>query len=114
MSESYLELSAGFSTADAERLSIEHHNSELIVRFSDWRETPVTIHFPSTVAYRWQVEAVLPQSIRDDQSYEVIDSHWRAELAGLGIVQPGHRHYKLCFNAVGILDVISHTLQVLS
>ena len=112
--ESYRDLVAGFSTADAEHPSIEHRDGDLTVQFLDWREIPVKIHFPFTIAFRWQDEAVLPANIRDDQSYEVINSCWCAELAQLGVAQPQHRHYKLCFNAAGILDVVSHAPTVVT
>jgi hypothetical protein len=112
MAESYRELAAGFSTADAEHLEVDYRDGDLKLRFVDWRDKSVSIRFPSAVAFRWQVAANLPSDIRDDESYEVLNSHWLAELSQLGATEAQHRHYKLCFNAEGILDVISDVLEV--
>lgn len=112
MAASYVPLSEGFSTADAERPSMTYDHGTLVFRFIDWQERPVTIHFVDTIAFRWQDEAELPAEIRDDASYEVIDSPWVAELATLGASERTSRHYKLCLNAVGVLDVVSGPLSV--
>jgi hypothetical protein len=113
MAETYRELSFGFSTADAERPEIDFRDGELVVRFVNWREEAVTIRFPFAVAFRWQSDATLPPNVRDDQSYEILDSQWLVELKQLGATEPQHCHYKLCFNAAGILDVISKALEVI-
>ena len=108
----YVPLDAGFSTADAEQPSIEFKGGDLIVQFKDWREQWVSIRFPETIAFTWQDEARLPADIRDDSAYEVINSPWLAELSELGATLVNSHHYKLCFNAAGILDVVSGQLSV--
>jgi hypothetical protein len=108
----YVQLSEGFSTADADLPSLTFDGGTLVFRFSDWQERLITIHFADAVAFRWQVEAQLPPDIRDDASYEVINSPWVAELAELGAAPAESHHYKLCLNAVGVLDVIASKLTL--
>ena len=110
MAESYVILSAGFSTADADRPDITYANGDLLVKFKDWREQPVALRFPDAVAFRWQDEAELPASVRDDTPYEVIDSTWVAELRSFNALPPEPHHFMLCFNAAGVLDVVSGAL----
>ena len=110
MAESFVTLTTGFSTADAERPDITYTKGELLVRFKDWREQSVALRFPDAVAFRWQDEAALPASVRDDTPYEVIDSAWIAELRSFNALPQEPHHYMFCFNAVGVLNVISGPL----
>jgi hypothetical protein len=110
MAESFVTLAAGFSTADADRPDITFAQGELLVKFKDWREQPVALRFPDAVAFRWQNEAALPASVRDDTPYEVIDSTWIAELRSFNALPPEPHHYLLCFNAAGVLNVVSGPL----
>jgi hypothetical protein len=109
----HVPLRVGFSTADAEQPSIEFKGGDLIVQFKDWCERPVSIRFPETIAFTWQDEARLPADIRDDSAYEVINSPWVAELLELGATLVDRHHYKLCFNAAGVLDVVSGGLLLM-
>ena len=106
MPVSYVPLSAGFSTADAEYPSMTYELGTLVFRFVDWQDRKVIIHFVDTVAFKWQDDAILPPEIRDDTSYEVVNSPWLAELIALGATGQTSRHYKLCLNAAGVLDVV--------
>jgi hypothetical protein len=112
MSETYRELSENFSTADASRPRMTYDQGNLLLQFTDWREKLVEIQFPFAIAFRWQDEAMLPGEIRDDSSYEVIGSKWLNELTQLDITEARHRHFKLCFNAQGVLDVVSDSLII--
>lgn len=105
-------LNAPFSTADADNPSLQYLDGDLRLGFIDWQEKQVSIRFPKAAAFCWQQEAQISAEVRDDTSYEVVDSPWRAELTALGAIEPSHRHYKLCFNACGVLDVISFELVV--
>ena len=80
MAESFVPLSEGFSTADADRPDIAYTGGDLVVKFKDWREQLVALRFPDAVAFRWQDEAALPASVRDNGSYEVTDSAWIGAL----------------------------------
>jgi hypothetical protein len=115
MSPTFQPLNAGFSTADTEKVAIQYVDGDVEVHLDDWRETAVVIRFPSAVAFRWQDDESLPNHIRDDMPYEVIDSPWVAELSSLGLIgnRPVH-HYKLCFNACGVFDVVSEPVIVQS
>lgn len=113
MAETYRELAAGFSTADAENPSLDYRNGDLVLCFCNWRDEQVAVRFPNTIAFHWQEEAILPDSVRNDQSYEVVRSSWLVDLTDLGAADTRHRHYKLCFNVAGVLDVVSDLLQVL-
>lgn len=104
--ESYVPLS-GFSTADAGRPSINYERGTLTIQFVDWQERLITIQFVETVAFQWCEEPELPAAIRADTSYEVIHSAWLAQQAARRASDADSRHYKLCFNAVGVLDIIS-------
>jgi len=110
MPVTYRQLAVSFSTADAERPVIEYRDGRLTLQFVDWREQPVTVHFPNVVAFHWQDEANLPPGVRDDMTYELLDSPWVAELEELGAIFGEHHHYKICFNACGVLDVVSGAL----
>jgi hypothetical protein len=107
MAESFVALSAGFSTADADRPDIAYARGDLLVKFKDWREQLVALRFPDAVAFRWQNEAALPAGVRDDSSYEVTDSAWIAELRSFNALPQEPHHYMLCFNAAGVLAVVS-------
>ncbi|HSI35843.1 MAG: hypothetical protein ACAI43_21580 [Phycisphaerae bacterium] len=85
---------------------------ELAVKFKDWREQSVALRFPDAVAFRWEDEAAPPTGVRDDTSYEVVDSAWIAELRSAGTPSQALHHYMLCFNAAGLLHVVSARLLV--
>ena len=76
----------------------------------DWREQPVALRFPDAVAFRWQDETALPAGVRDDRTYEVIDSACVAELRSFNTLPQEPHHYTLCFNAAGVLCVVSGPL----
>ena len=110
MAQSFVPLSPGFSTADADRPEIAYTQGDLLVQFKDWRGQLVALRFPDAVAFHWQYGTALPAGVRDDSSYEVTDSDWMAELRSLKALPPEPHHYMLCFNAVGVLVVVSGRL----
>jgi hypothetical protein len=96
----------GFSTADAEQVQLEFNGCNLSIRFIDWQEQPKTHIFIEVLGFSWNDELDNP-SIRDDVTYIVSDSDWlrsQCELSNEEVEQ--YIHYKLCFNACGVLDVI--------
>ncbi len=110
MAESFVELSTGFSTADADRPDISYTSGDLVVKFKDWREQLVSLRFPEAVAFRWQDETALPAGVRDNTPYEVTNSAWIAALRSSNALPQQPHHYMLCFNAAGVLDVVSGPL----
>jgi hypothetical protein len=106
----YRQLEPGFSTADAARPILEYRDGVLVLRFVDWRDRPIVVRFPETVAFRWQDDDACPAGARDDEAYEVIQSPWLAELREIGSIGSKHHHFMLCFNAHGVLNVVALTL----
>lgn len=108
-------LAAPLSTADAELPDVLFERGHLRVRFRDWREQLVTLLFHDVVAFAWdQGGAALNASHRDDCSYEVLGSGWLQRHIEVGTIEPdeAQHHYKLCFNAAGVLQVLASRLEV--
>jgi hypothetical protein len=100
----------GCSTADAERPELRYAADELTVRFRDWREQWVELRFTGVVAFQWNDgEVALAPGDRDDGTDHARDSPWLRSHAAAGTVATGegHGHYKLGFNAVGVLEVLA-------
>ena len=112
--EKAIELKEGFSTADAEYPSISLKDGNLSVQFIDWQENPVNLSFKNTCAVKWQETFTLGPETRDDMSYEIENSAWIAEHRAQGARAPEEplRHFKLCFNACGVLEVIASQIEV--
>ncbi len=111
-SPDFRRLDTPFSTADAADIDIGFQRGDLVLRFTDWQENPVTVRFSDAAAFSWQNDARLPDGMRDDESYEVLDSPLMSELAGLDALDRDVHHYRLCFNACGVLDVVSGAIVV--
>jgi len=102
----YRSVDLGFSTADAEDVAMVFDRAELQLTFRDWSEETVKHTFNDVLAFKWDGGLSI-DTIRDDTCYEVIDSSWLEEQARLqGENQTRLTHYKLCFNACGVLDVL--------
>jgi hypothetical protein len=117
MPESFEPLSVPFSTAEAERPVLTFWDGQLRVRFFNWWEREVILNFQGVVAFSWDDgDACWSDAHRDDSSYTVAGSEWIQRHLDVGTIMAGdgHRHYKLCFNAVGILQVISTGVEVLA
>jgi hypothetical protein len=106
----FVRCQAPFSTADAESVEVHLVGGDLEVRFLDWQERPVRLQFTGVVALRWDPGAA-EGAPRDDEPYEVLDSPWVATLVAAG-EGTENRHFKLCFNAASILDVVAQDIRV--
>ena len=101
----------GLNTADAEQVGIAFVNGALVLDFVDWQERPQTRTFQDVLAFRWQ--EFDERDIRDDTTYEVMESAWLIRQAELQAVPPGdYAHYMVCFNACGVLDILCRRLPV--
>ena len=104
----HAECNLGVSTADAENVHITFSDDCLSLGFCDWQDHPRTVVFCDVLAFRWQ--EFDEDGIRDDATYEVIDSPWLAQQAKLHAVKvQDYVHYRLCFNACGMLDVLARS-----
>ncbi len=105
-----------FSTADAENPEIFFFNgTTLWLKFFDWREQVFRIEFSAIVAFSWNQEEVDHKEMSDDCVYEVQNSNWLKKHKEIGTVWniENYKHYKFCFNAYGILDVIFEEMKVI-
>ena len=117
METRYEPLREPFSTADAEYPQVTSERGCLRVVFRDWQEKVITLLFHDVAAYSWDDgDASVDTNHRDDCSYVVHNSPWLARHREVGNLLPSedHRHYKLCFNAAGVLQVLASRLEVLA
>lgn len=100
----------GFSTADAESVQIRHEGGNLILSFVDWQQRPVQYVFEDVIAYHWGHDSgEVPQ---DDQAYIILDSDWLThEVTHCGVSPCDYIHFRLCFNALGILDALARKAE---
>ncbi len=107
-----VEVDLGISTADADNVEVHFDGGDLVLTFLDWQEVPRQVIFRGVLAYRWQ--DFDETGIRDDTTYEVLESEWlaqQADLQGVKAAVENYAHYKLCFNTVGMLDVVGLKLK---
>jgi len=102
----------GFSTADAEDVQLQFDGSDVTLEFRDWSDQDVKVVFREVLGFRWSQwqDEVAP---RDDESYEVLGSEWlqrEFDIGGTGVVRQDFAHYRLCFSACGVLDVLSRRI----
>jgi hypothetical protein len=110
--EIYKIADVSFSTADADLPNISFDDSGyLSLEFKDWREKIVRLKFTEVLGFKWD-ECDIHQGGRDDVTYEIINSLWLRCLKDHNVAEEDHRHYKLCFNASGNLDVLFKGLEV--
>ena len=115
MAETFDPLDESFSTADAGAPILAYEQEILHDRFRDWREREVILTFCDVSAFSWDDgDAASSDAHRDDSAYIVVGSEWLRRHIDVGTIAAsgGHRHYKLCFNAVGVLQVIASGLFV--
>ncbi len=104
----FIDTHLGLSTADAESVALQHDGSDLVLTFVDWQERTIRHEFEEVLAFKWGQDT--GGAPRDDQTYIVEGSEWLAHEAGLAEESPDRFvHYKLCFNAVGVLDVLARS-----
>ena len=103
----YKVVNLGFSTADAQDVSISFDGSDLTLTCVNWHGEPVKHVFNDALAYRWGQD-LGSKEVHDDETYEVQNSQWLLQEAPLiGVDPSAYVHLKLCFNARGVLDVLS-------
>jgi hypothetical protein len=110
---SFQRLHPGFSTADTSYPSLHFDNNRLTVEFDDWQERPVIVVFENAVAVRWEEGDSLLGDHRDDECYQVEESPWLEKMQP-ELVQHAEkefRHFRLCFNTYGVLDVIASCIS---
>jgi hypothetical protein len=117
MDTPYQPLREPFSTADADRPALLFEGGQLHVTFQDWHEQTVRLLFHDVVGFSWDDgDAAVDPRHRDDASYIVVDSEWLQRHRAVGTLTPHeqHRHFKLCFNAAGVLQVLASGLEILA
>ena len=111
----FVEVHFGVSTADAENVELHFDGAALVLSFRDWQGVPRQLIFHNILAFRWQ--DFDEKDIRDDTTYEVLESEWLARqvyLQGVAGVADNYAHYKLCFNALGVLDILGRRVTCAS
>jgi hypothetical protein len=106
----YRPVDLGVSTADADAVELRFSRGDLHLRLVDWQEQRREIVFRAVLGFQWQEfdDAEVGQELRNDTTYEVVESPWRVRQAELqGERADDYVHYKLCFNEVGVLDVLA-------
>ena len=101
-------INAEFSTADAGYPSFSLNGERLFVQFEDWQEKNVALQFDDVCGVRWQELGPL-STLRDDVTYEIRNSEWIAAYRSQNLLpsEDKVRHFKLCFNSSGVLDVLA-------
>lgn len=105
-------LNVPFSVADAEAPSFSF-DEKLDVRWTDWREQPVHVEFIHPVGVTWQEATITGAHDRDDDVFEIQDSEWLRAHSCEGVRERREplRHFRLCFNAHGTLDVLASAMR---
>ena len=109
MSQTIEVIDLGFSVADAEDIAFKFDGSDLLVEFTDWQETRITIKCENTLGIKFQnAEYELSELERFDSCHIVHDSDWVREHLKQGEAWSGENwcHYKLNFNAVGVMEIL--------
>ncbi len=114
MSVNLKRLNLLFDIADAECPEIRLFDGDsLQIKFLDYRESWVKLEFLEVIAFEWNSEEIENQNLSDDCVYEVINSKRIESYRRVGEPVFNHKHYKLCFNACGILDIIFSELRII-
>ena len=103
----------GFSPADGEGVAFQFSGGNIECTFTDWREQRVRFTVSDVIVFSWQEDNEAPD-IRDDSTYEVRNSEIVSRYRSKGLIgqDEQYRHFKICFNAVGVLDVVCSRLTV--
>jgi hypothetical protein len=105
----------GFSVADGKGIRVSYENQTLSISFVDWQEKAVAFIGRDTIAFRWQeAEYVLSDQERYDSPHEIIGSPWLRQHEEQRMTWEGttFHHYKLNFNAAGILEMICSRIEL--
>ena len=109
MTETAEIMSPDFSIADAQDVTFNFDGDHLILQFEDWQETRVRIIFEHVIGSRYEFgESQLCEGERFDSIHLIRDSKWLQRLRDQGETWDGPQwaHYKLNFNAEGVLEVL--------
>jgi hypothetical protein len=81
--------------------------------FVDWREQRVRFTASDVRAFSW-LEELDVLGIRDDVPYEVLESDLIQKYCAWNVMRPedSYRHFKFCFNAAGVFDVLCKTVTM--
>jgi hypothetical protein len=110
-------INLGFDVADGERIQVSYENQTLRVSFVDWQEKVVSFNCHDTLAFRWQeAEYFFSDNERYDSCHEILDSGWLHQHQEQGLIWQGttFHHYKLNFNAAGVLEMICSRLEMIT
>ena len=114
MSESAKLLEPGFSVADAEYPKFAFRDGFVILEFVDWRGREVRVRFSNAAGVKWQELDSRGPEDRDDSVYEIVDSSWLDEYlaSDARTLADALKHFRLCFNACGVLDVLCTSMVI--
>jgi hypothetical protein len=114
MNETARLIQPGFSVADAEYPSFSLREGRLLLEFVDWQEQQVRVSFSGVAGVKWHELSSPGPEDRDDAVFEIEESSWlEAYLQeGSRATNESLRHFRLCFNAIGLLDVLASTMCV--
>jgi hypothetical protein len=106
-------INLGFSPADGERPELRFIEGDIHFSFLDWREVLVRFTAYDVRYFSWIEELDVP-GIRDDVAYEVLESEVIRKYKEQEIISPDdvYRHFKICFNEQGVLDVVCERIAV--
>ena len=109
----YKIIDLGFPTADGERPEIRFAGGDIHFSFLDWKEETVEFIASDVRAFSW-IEELDILDIRDDVAYEVEGSELIQKYYSWNTASPndGYRHFKLCFNAAGVFDVMCKVITL--
>ena len=110
----YTPIELGFSTADGERIELQFVGGEIRFSFADWRGQIIRFAISDVRAFSWLEELDVPE-IRNDCIYEVLESDLIEKYCAWNAISrdDGYRHFKFCFNAAGIFDVLCKGVTVI-
>jgi hypothetical protein len=104
-----------FSTADAENVELFFFNGTLLwLKFSDWQGQVFQVEFSEIVGFSWSEEELEHKKMKDDCVYQVVNSNLLEKHKAVGTISKlsNHKHYKICFNDYGILDVVFGEMKI--
>lgn len=107
--EIYTVINLGFSVADANNISFRYDEGNLVLSFIDWTENKVSVKFLNTIGFRYQdAEYFNSENERFDSCHKVKNSKWLDlhKKQNMTWENEDWAHYKLNFNAGGIIEII--------
>ncbi len=113
MSQKVEIIDLGFSIADAEDIAFKFDGSDLVLEFNDWKEEHISIRCENTLGFKYQgAEYEIDEIERFDSCHIVNESDWVKEHLKQGEAWENENwiHYKLNFNAAGVVEVLCSKL----